>query len=177
MQKDSQISPKQPGSDMWTSLVEDFHVKTLALQGMAWVSPEAVPDYGVRCIELYGRLNLDTSSLRTVQCSLFEGSKKSYATFPKSGIMLNGNVYRTATLDSIITVRGCTLLPTPTKSNNKRGGFKSGAKLKQYLSRHQNNTVDFLSLKGFTKCQIVSILESMMGFGIGHTELVQSEMQ
>lgn len=55
--------------------------------------------------------------------------------------------------------------------------FKSGIRLKQYLSRHQNNTVDFLSLKGFTKCQIVSILESMMGFAIGHTELDRSEMR
>lgn len=177
MQKDSQILKKQPDSNMWTSLVEDFHVRTLALQEMAWVLPEAAPGYGVKCIELYGRLSLDTSSLRTVQCSLFEDLKKSYATFPKSGIMLNGDVYRTATLDSTTTVREYMLLPTPTKSNNKRGGFKSGIRLKQYLSRHQNNTVDFLSLKGFTKCQIVSILESMMGFEIGHTELEQSEMR
>ena len=159
--------------NMWTSLVEDFHARTLALQEKESVSPAAVRVYGVKCIELYGRLNLDTYSLRTAQCSLFEDLKESYAIFPKSGIMQNGNVYRTPTLVSTIREKGCTLLPTPTKSNDKRGGFKSGAKLKQYLSRHQNNTVDFLSLKGFTKCQIVSILESMMGFRAGHTELAQ----
>lgn len=163
--------------DMWTSLVEDFRVKTLALREKVLVSPEVALDYGVRCIESYGKLDLDTSSLRTAQCSLFEVSSESFAIFPKQGMMRNGNVYRTPPLDSTIIVKGCMLLPTPTKSNNKRGGFKSGIRLKQYLSRHQNNTVDFLSLKGFTKCQIVSILESMMGFAIGHTELDRSEMR
>lgn len=86
-------------------------------------------------------------------------------------MMRNSDVYRTPTLVSTIAGKGCTLLPTPTKSNDKRGGFKSGVKLKEYLSRHQTNTVDFLSLKGFSKCQIVSILESMMGFKVGHTAL------
>lgn len=161
--------------DMWTSLVEDFRAKTSALRETVWVSPEAARDYGVRCIELYGKLGHGTSSLRTAQCSLFEDSSGCYATFPKSGMTRSGNVYRTPALDSTITGRGCTLLPTPTKSNDKRGGYKSGALLKAYLSRHQSNTVDLLSLKGFSKCQIVSILESMMGFGIGHTELDRSE--
>ena len=177
MQKDTQILQKQPGSDMWTSLVEDFRVKTLALREKVLVSPEVALGYGVRCIESYGKLDLDTSSLRTAQLSFIEDSNEYYAIFPKSGMMRNGNVYRTPPLDSTIIVKGCTLLPTPTKSNNNRGGFKSGIRLKQYLSRHQNNTVDFLSLKGFTKCQIVSILESMMGFAIGHTELDRSEMR
>lgn len=108
---------------------------------------------------------------------LVRGFERVLCDLPKQGMMRNGNVYRTPPLDSTIIVKGCTLLPTPTKSNNKRGGFKSGIRLKQYLSRHQNNTVDFLSLKGFTKCQIVSILESMMGFAIGHTELDRSEMR
>lgn len=107
---------------------------------------------------------------------LFEDSNGSYAIFPKSGMMRNGNVYRMPTLVSTIAGRGCTLLPTPTKSNDKRGGFKSGTKLKAYLSRHQTNTVDFLSLKGFSKCQIVNILESMMGFEVGHTALDVLEM-
>ena len=76
------------------SLVEDFHAKTSALQEVVWVSTEAALDYGVRCIELYGKLDLDMSSLRTAQLSFFEDSNGSYAIFPKSGMMRNGNVYR-----------------------------------------------------------------------------------
>lgn len=96
--------------DMWTSLVEDFRVKTLALREKVLVSPEVALDYGVRCIESYGKLDLDTSSLRTAQCSLFEVSSESFAIFPKQGMMRNGNVYRTPPLDSTIIVKGCTLI-------------------------------------------------------------------
>ena len=160
----------------WISLVEDFRAKTSALQEKELVLSEPALDYGVRCIELYGRLDLGSSSLRTAQLSFIEDSNEYYAIFPKSGMMRNGGVYRTPTLVSTIAGKGCTLLPTPTKSNDKRGGFKSGAKLKEYLSRHQTNTVDFLSLKGFSKCQIVNILESMMGFEVGHTALDVLEM-
>ena len=97
------------------SLVEDFHAKTSALQEVVWVSTEAALDYGVRCIELYGKLDLDMSSLRTAQLSFFEDSNGSYAIFPKSGMMRNGNVYRMSTLVSTIAGRGCTLLPNKVK--------------------------------------------------------------
>lgn len=87
MQKDSQILQKQPDSDMWTSLVEDFRVKTSVLPENVKVLRESAPGCGVRCTELYGKLDLNTSSLKIRQLSLFPVSNKSYATFPKSGIM------------------------------------------------------------------------------------------
>ena len=86
------ISSNSQTRDTWMSLVEDFHAKTSALQEVVWVSTEAALDYGVRCIELYGKLDLDMSSLRTAQLSFFEDSNGSYAIFPKSGMMRNGNV-------------------------------------------------------------------------------------
>lgn len=71
MQKDSQILQKQSGFDMWTSLVEDFRVKTSALPENVKVLKGNDPAYGVRCIELYGRLDLNTSSLRTPSSCYF----------------------------------------------------------------------------------------------------------
>ena len=100
MQKDSQILQKQPASDMWTSLVEDFRVKTSALPESVKVLKANALDCGVKCTELYGRLDLNTSSLKIRQLSLFPVLNKSYATFPKSGIMRNGNVYQTTLLDT-----------------------------------------------------------------------------
>ena len=100
MQKDSQILQKQPDSDMWTSLVEDFRVKTSVLPENVKVLRESARGCGVRCTELYGKLDLNTSSLKIRQLSLFPVSNKSYATFPKSGIMRNGNVYQTTLLDT-----------------------------------------------------------------------------
>ena len=57
MQKDSQILQKQPASDMWTSLVEDFRVKTSALPESVKVLKANALDCGVKCTELYGRLD------------------------------------------------------------------------------------------------------------------------
>ena len=173
MQKDSQILQKQPDSDMWTSLVEDFRVKISALPENVKVLKANVPGYGVKCTELYGRLDLNTSSLKIRQLSLFPVSNKSYATFPKSGMMRNGNVYQTTLLDTHTKEKGFTLLPTPTKSECK-ATFATMDALTRYLnSGHQIRVSDILAQKGFLKSQRIALLEMMMGFPIGHTELAQ----
>lgn len=173
MQKDIQILSKQQVCDTWTLLVEDFHAKTLVLPGSVQVSEEAVPGFGVRCLGLFGKLDLDTSSLKTLQLSLFEDLNMSYATFPKSGIVQNGNVYRTTLLDTRIKERGCMLLPTPIKSDYKATFATVEALDRYFASGHQIRVSDILSQKGFLKCQRVAILEMMMGFPIGHTELAR----
>lgn len=171
MQKDIQILQRQQDSDMWTSLVEDFRVKTSALPENVKVLRENAPGYGVRCVELYGKLDLNTSSLKTRQLSLFPDSNKCYATFPKSGMTRNGNVYQTTLLDTHTKGKDFILLPTPTKSDSK-GTYANMESLTRYLkSGHQIRVSDILAQKGFLKSQRVSLLEMMMGFPIGHTEL------
>ena len=177
MQKDSQILQKQPDSDMWTSLVEDFRVKTSALPENVKVLRESARGCGVRCTELYGKLDLNTSSLKIRQLSLFPVSSKSYATFPKSGIMRNGNVYQTTLLDTHTKEKDFILLPTPTKSDYK-ATFANMETLTRYLnSGHQIRVSDILAQKGFLKSQRIALLEMMMGFPIGHTELEVSAMR
>ena len=156
---------------MWTLLVEDFRVKIYPLRE-AWKElPEPEADCGVKCLGYVGRLDPNTLSLKTAQLSLFEDLKKSFATFPKSGIMQNGNVYRTSLLDTHTGERGSTLLPTPTKSDHKATFAKVEA-LNRYLeSGHQIRAMDILAQKGFLKSERIAILEMMMGFDIGHTEL------
>ena len=173
MQKDSQILQKQPASDMWTSLVEDFRVKTSALPESVKVLKANALDSGVKCTELYGRLDLNTSSLKIRQLSLFPVLNKSYATFPKSGIMRNGNVYQTTLLDTHTKGKDFISLPTPTKSDYK-ATFATMDALTRYLkSGHQIRVSDILAQKGFLKSQRIALLEMMMGFPIGHTELAQ----
>lgn len=170
MQKDSQILQKQQDCDMWMSLVEDFRVKTLALRENVKVLKAGAPACGVKCIELYGRLDLNTSSLRIRQLSLFPDSNKSYATFPKAGIMRNGSVYQTTLLDTRTKGKDFILLPTPTKSDYK-ATFANVEALTRYLnSGHQIRVSDILAQKGFLKSQRIALLEMMMGFPIGHTE-------
>lgn len=99
-----------------TSLAVDSLARTSAL--LEKVSELSVKEvaYGLRCIELYGKLYLDTSSLKTAQCSLFGDLNESYATFPKSGMMQNGNVYQAPTLAYNRVGNGYIVLPTPVKT-------------------------------------------------------------
>ena len=173
MQKDSQILQKQPDSDTWTSLVEDFRAKTSVLPENVKVLTGSAPDCGVKCIELYGRLDLNTSSLRIRQLSLFPDSSKSYATFPKSGMTRNGNVYQTTLLDTRTKGKDFILLPTPTKSDYKATFATMDALTRYFRSGHQIRVSDILAQKGFLKSQRIALLEMMMGFPIGHTELAR----
>ncbi len=161
--------------DMWTLSVEDFRARTSALQEKGLELQAKDPASGVKCIGLYGTLDPATSSLKTAQLCFFGDLNESYATFPKAGTMRNGNVFQTSLLDTPICVRGYTLLPTPTKSDSKACLAKMES-LKRYLNAgHQKRIMDILSLKGFTKCQKLTILELAMGFGIGYTALEASE--
>ena len=163
-----QISPKE-----LISLVEVFRVKTLALREKWKELQVKEVGCGVKCLGLFGTLNLGMSSLKILQLCLFEDLNKSYATFPKSGIMQNGKLYRTSLLDTHTKGKDCTLLPTPTKSDYK-ATFANKEPLDRYLkSGHQVRMMDILCHKGFTKSDRVKLFEMVMGFDIGHTELGQ----
>ena len=164
MQKDSQILQKQPDSDMWTSLVEDFRAKTSVLPENVKVLRESAPGCGVRCTELYGKLDLNTSSLKIRQLSLFPVSNKSYATFPKSGIMRNGNVYQTTLLDTHTKGKDFILLPTPTKSDYK-ATFANVEALTRYLnSGHQIRVSDITCAKRILEIPAHSTIRNDDGF-------------
>ena len=69
------------------------------------------------------------------------------------------------------------LMPTPTKSDYK-ATFANVEALTRYLnSGHQIRVSDILVQKGFLKSQRIALLEMMMGFPIGHTELEVSAMR
>ena len=81
------------GGELLTWFLEDSLVKT-------YQSPEPGPDwtakgqgYGEKWLGLLGRYDPDTHSLKTAQCSLFEGLIESSPTFPPWGLMLAGELY------------------------------------------------------------------------------------
>lgn len=155
--------------------VVDFHAKTSVLQEREPVSPVAVQDYGMKCTELYGRLDPNTCSLKTAQCSLFEDSNKSYATFPKSGIMRNGNVYRIKSSDFHIIESGSTVsLMTPTKSDGKRYTMKVQSLIRKvgHSKFKEGNLAECLAARFGLKIT-PSFCEWMMGFPIMYTVLKQ----
>lgn len=171
MQNSIEILEKPKLQDMWTLFLVDFRAKIYPLQEKWQELKGKEADFGLKCFEFVGKLDRNTSSLKTAKLCLFEDLNKSYATFPKSGMMQNGNVFLTSLLDTHTKEKDCTLLPTPTKSDHK-ATFANIEPLTRYLeSGHQIRMMDILCQKGFTKSQRVMLLEMVMGFNIGHTEL------
>lgn len=150
-----------------TSLAVDSLARTSAL--LEKVSELSVKEvaYGLRCIELYGKLDLDTSSLKTAQCSLFGDLNESYATFPKSGMMQNGNVYQAPTLAYNRVGNGYIVLPTPVKTT------AHGAARDRYFGSptYRGNIQEYIR-DGEQDSQYPhpDLLESLMNFPIGWTE-------
>lgn len=142
-------------------------VRTSAL--LAKVSALQVKEagYGLKCTELYGRLDLSTSSLKTAQCCLFGDSNGSYATFPGSGMMRNGSVFRVPTLASSRVGSDYIVLPTPRVSTAK------GAVRNRYFGSpiYRGNLEEYIR-DGETDSLYPHpvLLESLMNFPAGWTE-------
>lgn len=150
-----------------TSLAVDSLARTSAL--LEKVSELSVKEaaYGLKCVELYGKLDLNTSSLKTAQCSLFGDSNESYATFPKSGIMQNGNVYQAPILAYNRVGNDYIVLPTPVKST------ANGACRNRYFGSptYRGNIHEYIR-DGEQDSQYLhpALLENIMNFPIGWTE-------
>lgn len=165
--KSTEILERIQNRHLLTSSAVDSLAKTSAL--LEKVSELSVKEaaYGVRCIELYGKLDPDTCSLKTAQYSLFGDSNKFYATFPKSGMMRNGNVYQAPTLAYNRVGSDYIVLPTPTKSTAK------GACKDRYFGRptYRGNLHEYI--RDGEQDSIYphpALLESLMNFPIGWTE-------
>ncbi len=123
-----------------------------------------VRGYGRNIREYWGALDLNTSSLKTAQCSLFEDSSKSFATFPKAGMTANGSVYRLRSLASATVGSASMALPTPSKSDAiiiLKSSYHYG---KYYRAGHQDKSLYQFQLNGLTASQAMNMYEWMMGF-------------
>ncbi len=158
--------------DTPTLFLEDFHAKILALQESSKASHHThAAGCGWSFTELFAKLDRDTSLWKTSQTSLTTEWDECLQTFPRAGIMQNGKCYRVSNSDYRTRERDYSLLPTPTKTDEKRGRYLDINKLKRYSLKHQMSTSYYCLLKGFTNSQIVSLYDLMMGFPILHTEL------
>ena len=123
-----------------------------------------VPDYGSITLELLGRLDLKSSSLKTAQCSLVEDSKLSFATFTSSGMMLNGDCFMLPSSDFRTYESAYMELPTPAASDGKIILKTVASYKKYYQNGHQDKSLYQFQLNGLTANQAMKMYEWMMGF-------------
>jgi len=96
-----------------TSSLADSPAKTFQYQDLEPASPGQNQDCGVNTVERLRTLIRNLHSLKTHLSLLEKGLKKSYLTFPKSGMMQNGNIYQLPILDTITSGHAFGFLPTP----------------------------------------------------------------
>lgn len=106
-----------------TSSAADSRARTSALPGAVLVLTASAADYGASTPESLASFDPATSSWRTSQRCL-GGDLTAYSeTWPRSGTMRNGTLYRLPPLVRLIAGIGSgSLLPTPCESNADRGG-------------------------------------------------------
>lgn len=128
-------------------------------------------DCGRSMHESFATLDHDSSSWKTSQRCLFEGWIPFSETLPPAGTMQNGKLYWRPTLLCRIVENESLLLPTPTKSFGQRGWGLSRTGRQRYSAEIQANAFQF----GYKPP--VSLLEWMMGYQAGFTDIVQERWE
>lgn len=144
--------------------------------------------YGVNSLELCAKYDPNTQSLRMLQGCLLEsregGSTDYCATWPRAGSFWNGNVYQHPASALRTTEIGCTVLPTPVKSDGSAFSLKQTLRLKETWENIPGLTglvvarvLGLIGKQKHDKKYLVNplLLEKMMGFPDGWTEIPDSE--
>ena len=74
-------------------------------------------DYGARCPESFARLDHDSCSWKTAQCSLFGGLEGFSENWPRWGLMLGGECFPLPMLEHDTSEKGYGYWPTPLKTD------------------------------------------------------------
>lgn len=163
-------------SSLLMSSLEDSPARTSATPANEQESMANAQDSGLSMHESLASYDLGSCSWRTLQGCLDGGWEELLETWPESGMTRNGVLFRLRLSDSSIFGKESGLWPTPTVSDYK--GASSGCRkireaeismLRYFLHFH------FAKQEQRTTYPNPTLLEAMMGYPIGHTELKPSE--
>lgn len=157
---------------------EVFHARIFQSLVVLLESSGKAANCGLSISELFVRCSPGTSLLKILTSLEIKDWNISYMTFPKSGMMCNGNVYQLDSLDTPIIEKDFLSLPTPLKSDgDKSGQYKSSEKLLIYLKDHTDRLFYQCRLNGLNGTQIAMMYEWVMGLPIGWTEIESPQLE
>jgi hypothetical protein len=119
------------GEDVLTWFLAGFHVKTSHAPEKGLESKESDLECGWKWHGSFVKWHPATSSWKTRQCSLLEGLDEFSETWPRWGMMRDGECWELATLERNMLETESGFLPTPTRHNAKEGN---------YPAEHNRNT-------------------------------------
>ena len=121
------------------SSVEDSHAKTSAPQGRELESPENAPACGPRWPGSLARYDPDTRSWRTARCSLFGGLEPFSETWPRWGMMLDGESFPLPTPAHLISGNESGFWLTPVKNEERAEQYTLETSFRHYQSGRQTH--------------------------------------
>lgn len=113
------------GADSSTLSLEGFHARTSAHPEKAQESKASGLECGFTWHESSVKFDPVTRSWKTRQCSLLAGLDEFSETWPKWGMMRDGECWELPKLERNTKENESGLLPTPTKHNSKEGAHPS----------------------------------------------------
>jgi hypothetical protein len=114
------------GEELLTLYLAGFHAKTSVQPEKAQELTESEAECGEKWRGSFTKYDQDSRSWKTHQCSLAGDLDEFSETFPRWGLMRDGECWEQQTLEQ--TIRGIesgSLLPTPMCHNSKEGAFPS----------------------------------------------------
>lgn len=155
------------GKELLTSYLEDFRVKILASQEKVQESKENDQDYGKSFPGSFARFDLDTCSWKTAQLLLFQEWESFSETWPRWGIMHDGECIALETWGHNTSENAAGSWPTPTKWEEKYIFSKSPG--------DHYHGIGWIFWNQLRRQPFPNVYEMMMGWPIGWTALQDVE--
>lgn len=109
------------GMDWWTSSLAASRAKTSALPGQEKGSTESEADSGAKCGESWAKWDRASSSWKTHRRSRIADSTKSSETWPRWGMMRDGECWELSMPEHLTEGNASGLWPTPLHSEARQG--------------------------------------------------------
>jgi hypothetical protein len=136
----SRVLTEDHGEALLTSYLAGFPVKTSAPQVRVRASTESAAGSGVKWHGSFAKYDRDSSSWKTAQCSLLGDSDEFSETWPRWGLMLDGECWEDTTSEPPTVENESGFLPTPRASVGTHGICWARAK----TGEHRSQLEDFL---------------------------------
>lgn len=158
------------GAAVSTWCLAAFPARTSAPPEKAPGSPASAAGYGWKWCESSVKYDPAMCSWKTRQCSLFEDSEWFSETWPRWGLMRDGECWELPMSARQYNALGSGSLPGPTRSMAKKGfGFSINGPSKRYGQEIQRNIRELIAEFGWKPAP--EALEWSMGWPIGWTGL------
>lgn len=157
------------------SSAEDSPARISHTQGLVTESTETDRGYGTRLCGLSKKFPRGGFSVKMCRLCEREDSRKCSVTFPRLGMMRNGIVTERPGLTPLIKENASSLLPTVTVNTAKNTSLGINWNMREKKCHLDGVFMNQHGLKTGERLQ-PAFLEWMMGFSIGWTEVLPSEM-